>query len=373
LKKNDVIGVYQDRPPEAFSSLFSKMSSHMNKTVDKSSFEEMPVPFNPSDYRGMQVLITGGLGFLGSNLALRLVELGAHVIILDGLLEGLGANWFNIQTIREQVQVVEANIGDQHALKTCVPRQDIIFNIGMQPSHLLSMEKPLYDVETNVLSQVRFLEGLRAMNPQSRVLYVGSRAQFGRVEELPITEQTLPNPRDVYAVSKQAVEWYHFQYAAICGLRITALRLGNTYGPRHQMQHSQYGVQNYLIRLALEGKEIQVYGDGKQMREMIYVDDAVDAFLRLAMFDHCAGETYCIGARERVSFLHLVDAIIRSCGSGSYRQVPWPQDRESIEVGDVMTDDSKLRAHTQWEPQISLEQGLEKTIVFYREHRRHYW
>lgn len=329
--------------------------------------------YHSSDYTGMRVLITGGLGFLGSNLALRLVESGAHVTLLDGLLDGLGANWFNIQPIRERVHVVEADVGDQLAAKTCTEGQDVIFNIAMQPSHLLSMERPLYDVETNVLSQVRFLEGLRAANPRARVVYVGSRAQFGRVDDFPITERTLPNPRDVYAVSKQAVEWYHFQYSTICGLRVTSLRLGNTYGPRHQMQHAQYGVQNYLIRLALEGEEIQVFGDGAQTREMIFVDDVIDAFLRLGTLDPCIGQFYCIGAKERVSFLELVQAIIKACGSGTCRHVPWPQERASIEVGDVMTDDSKLRAHTEWEPKVSLEQGLEKTVAFYREHREHYW
>jgi len=324
-------------------------------------------------YRGKRVLITGGLGFLGSNLAIRLVELGASVAIIDGLLKGLGGNWYNIEPVRDRVEVTVAPLGDQRAARGCVEGQEIIFNIAMQSSHLASMERPLYDVETNVVSQVRFLEVLRSCNPEVRVVYVGSRAQFGKVDRLPITEKTLPNPRDVYAVSKQAVEWYHFQYASICGLRVSSLRLGNAYGPRHQMRHAQYGAQNYILRLALEGEEIQVYGEGGQLREMLYVDDAVEALLRLGATDQAVGEVYCIGALERISFLDLVKAIIKACGSGSYRHVPWPRNRESIEVGDVVTDDTKLRTHTGWEPKIPLEEGLRRTVDFYRAHRRHYW
>jgi UDP-glucose 4-epimerase len=324
-------------------------------------------------YAGKRVLITGGLGFLGSNLAIRLVQLGSKVTLLDGLLEGLGGNWFNIEPVRDKVEVVVANLADRQRVDPCVRGQDVVFNIAMQPSHLASMDNPLYDVQTNVLSQVHFLESLRAHNPEARVLYVGSRAQFGRVAVFPINEDTPPNPRDVYAVSKQAVEWYHFQYASICGLQVTSLRLGNTYGPRHQMRHAQYGVQNYLIRLAMEGKEITVYGDGHQVRELLYVEDAVEAMLRLARHDGCIGEVYCIGALERVSFLELVQSIIRAAGSGSYRHVPWPREREIIEVGDVRTDDSKLRGDTGWAPKVSLEQGLGQTVEFYRAHRERYW
>jgi UDP-glucose 4-epimerase len=324
-------------------------------------------------YEGKRVLITGGLGFLGSNLAIRLVALGSRVTLLDGLLEGLGGNWFNIDPIRDRVTVVVAHLADAEKVEPCVADQDVIFNIGMQPSHVTSMKRPLYDVESNVLAQVRFLENLRARNPQARVLYVGSRAQFGRVTEFPITEATPLDPRDVYAVSKQAVEWYHFQYANICGLQVTSLRLGNTYGPRHQMRHAEYGVQNYLIRLAMEGQEISVYGDGHQVREMVYVDDSVEAMLQLARHDGCIGETYCIGALERISFLELVKAIIRACGSGSYGHVEWPREREVIEVGDVRTDDGKLRGDTGWIPRVSVPDGLQRTVAFYRAHREHYW
>jgi len=324
-------------------------------------------------YRGKRVLITGGLGFLGSNLAIRLVELGSHVTILDGLLEGLGGNWFNIEPVRDKVEVAVAHLGAGEIVDPCLKGQEVIFNIAMQPSHMASMERPLYDVETNVLSQVRFLESLRAHNPEARVLYVGSRAQFGRVVAFPITEDTPLNPRDVYAVSKQAVEWYHFQYANICGLQVTSLRLGNTYGPRHQMRHAEYGVQNYLTRLAMDGKEILVYGEGHQVREMLYVDDAVEAMLQLAHHDGCIGEVYCIGAIERISFLELVRAIIEASGFGSYRHVPWPKEREIIEVGDVRTDDAKLRGDTGWAPRVPLPLGLRMTVDFYRAHREHYW
>jgi UDP-glucose 4-epimerase len=202
-------------------------------------------------YRGQKILITGGLGFIGSSLAIRLLEFGAQVTLLDGLIPDLGANYYNIESIKDRVDVVESDLGDRLAVDPLVKGKDLVFNIGMHSCHLKSMTDPLFDLQTNVLPQVHFLESLRFHNPQTRVIYIGTRAQFGQALTIPITEDTPPNPKDIYAASKQAVEWYHLLYQKICGLRVTSLRLGNTYGPRHQMHHPQYGVQNFLIRLAL--------------------------------------------------------------------------------------------------------------------------
>ncbi|NVM23626.1 MAG: GDP-mannose 4,6-dehydratase [Desulfobacterales bacterium] len=324
-------------------------------------------------YEKKKVLITGGLGFLGSNLAIRLVDLGASVTLYDGLIPDLGGNFFNIEPIKEKVRPVTANIGDRSTMDQHVRNQDIIFNIGMHSCHLDSMENPVFDIQTNVVPQINFLESLRHHNPRSRVVYVGTRAQYGRVENPPITETTPLNPMDIYAASKQAVEWYHMLYGKICGLRPTSLRLGNTYGPRHQMRHAKYGVQNYLIRLALDGQQIQVFGDGSQKREMIYVDDITECLLLLGENDQCIGEVYAIGTTERVTFLELVQEIIRACDSGSYTHAPWPEDRKQIEVGDVVTDYGKLSAHTGWSPSIPLSQGLKITADYYRRNKEHYW
>ncbi len=324
-------------------------------------------------YNNKNVLITGGLGFLGSNLAIRLVELGASVTLYDGLIADLGANLFNIEPIKDKVQVVTANIGDRTVMDGHVGNQDIIFNVGMHSCHLDSMKDPVFDIETNVTPQVNFLESLRYNNPEARVIYIGTRAQYGRVDNPPITETSPLNPMDIYSVSKQAVEWYHMLYAKICGLCPTSLRLGNTYGPRHQMRHAKYGVQNYLIRLALDNQQIEVFGDGNQKRELIYVDDIVECLLLLGEKAECVGEVYAIGAQESVTFLELVEEIIKACGSGSYTHVPWPKDREIIEVGDVVTDYSKLTAHIGWAPSTSLSDGLRMTAEYYRKYREHYW
>lgn len=324
-------------------------------------------------YAGRRVLITGGLGFLGSNLAIRLVELGAAVTLYDGLIPRLGANFFNIEPVKEDVHLVIADVGDRPAMDHHVRGQDVIFNIGMHACHLDSMSDPVFDLETNVVPQVQFLESLRHNNPQARVIYVGTRAQFGHVEHPPITEHSPLHPMDVYAASKQAVEWYHMLYQKICGLRPTSLRLGNTYGPRHQMRHAKYGVQNYLLRLALDNEPIQIYGDGTQQRELLYVDDVVECFLLLGENEQCANQVYAIGTEDRVSFLALVQAIIKACGSGRYTHVPWPEDRKAIEVGDVITDFSKLTAHTNWTPSTPLSVGLKQTADFYRQYKRHYW
>ena len=324
-------------------------------------------------YAGKEVLITGGLGFLGSNLAIRLVELGAFVTLYDGLISGLGGNFFNIDPIKDRVNLAVADVGDRWAMDRHVGYQNIIFNIGMHSSHLDSMIDPVFDIETNVVPQIYFLESVRQYNPEVRVVYIGSRAQFGRVEEPPITERSPLNPMDIYAASKQAVEWYHMLYDKICGLRATSLRLGNTYGPRHQMKHAKYGVQNYLMRLALDNQEIEIYGDGSQTRELLYVDDVIESLLLLGENERCMGEVYAIGTEERVSFLDLVKEIIRACGSGSYTHAPWPEDRKAIEVGDVITDFTKLTAHTGWMPSTALSDGLKKTAEYYRRFKQHYW
>lgn len=324
-------------------------------------------------YTGKKILITGGLGFIGSTLAIRLLELGAKVTLLDGLIPELGANYFNIESIKDRVDVVETELGDRSAVDLQVKGKDLIFNIAMHSCHLKSMTDPLFDLQTNVLPQVQFLESLRFNNPQARVIYIGTRAQFGQALTIPITENTPPNPKDIYAASKQAVEWYHLLYQKICGLRVTSLRLGNTYGPRHQMRHAQYGVQNYLVRLALEDQEIKIFGDGSQKREMIYIEDIVSCLLRLGEKPQCVDQVYCVGSAESITFLELVEAIIKACGTGRFVHAPWPEDRKSIEVGDVVTDFSKLTAHTGWRPTTLLAEGLLKTAEFYRKNRRHYW
>ena len=324
-------------------------------------------------FSGKKILITGGLGFLGSTLAIRLVELGAEVTLLDGLIPDLGANFFNIEPVKDRVKVVIANLADRAATDYYVKAKDLIYNIGMHSCHLESMTNPVYDLETNVIPQVRFLESLRACNPQTRVVYIGTRAQYGQALTIPITEETPPNPKDIYAASKQAVEWYHLLYNKISGLQVTSLRLGNTYGPRHQMRHPKYGVQNFLIRLALEDQEIKVFGDGSQKREMIYVDDVVDGLLLLGEKEACLNEVYSIGSAEAITFVELVQAIIEACGSGRYVHASWPEERKTIEVGDVVTDFSKLTAHTGWKPTTLLAAGLQKTVEYYRLFRERYW
>jgi UDP-glucose 4-epimerase len=324
-------------------------------------------------YSGKKILITGGLGFIGSTLAVRLVEVGAQVTLVDGLIPDLGANYFNIESIKDRVRVVEADLGDRSTIDSLVKGKDLIFNIGMHSCHLKSMTDPPFDLQTNVLPQINFLESLRFHNPQVRVIYIGTRAQFGQALTIPITEDTPPNPKDIYAASKQVVEWYHRLYQKICGLRVTSLRLGNTYGPRHQMRHAQYGVQNFLIRMALEDQEIKIFGDGSQKREMIYIEDIVSCLLLLGEKQQCVDQVYCVGSAESITFLQLVEAIIRACGTGRFIHAPWPEDRKSIEVGDVVTDFSKLTEHTGWRPTTRLSEGLKKTVEFYRKNRQHYW
>lgn len=328
---------------------------------------------NDNFFSGKRVLITGGLGFIGSSLAIKLIDLNAEVTLLDGIIPNLGANFFNIEPIKNKVEVVIANLSDRSSTDYHVRNKDIIFNIGMHSSHLDSMKDPLFDLNTNVAPQLSFLESIRHNNPKVRIIYIGSRAQFGKVSSFPINEMTPLFPADIYAAGKQVVEWYHFLYSNICGLQSTSIRLGNTYGPRHQMKHAKYGVQNYLLRLAIDGEEIQIFGSGKQLREMIYIDDTIEALLKLAINDKTINNYYCIGTDETVTFLELVKQIISAAGSGRYRHVDWPEERKIIEVGDVRTDFSKLKKDTGWSPQISLNEGLKMTAEYYKKHKKYYW
>jgi len=324
-------------------------------------------------YRGKKVLITGGLGFLGSSLAIALVDLGAQVLLVDALLPLYGGNPFNIEGIKESVEVHIADIRDSEAMNRLVQGQEIIFNLAAQVSHLDSMTDPLLDVDINARGNLVLLEACRRFNPRVKVVYAGTRGQYGRPVETPVREDHPMRPTDIYGVNKAAAEQYHFLYKEICGLRSVSLRINNTYGPRHQMKHAKYGTLNWLIRLAMEEKEIKVYGDGSQLRDYNYVDGVTEAFLLVGASNEADGGAFNLGGGEPIRFLDLVMAIIETVGSGSYECVPWPQERLVIEVGDYVADYSKISRLLGWTPKVSLAEGLTKTVKFYRKNWRHYW
>ena len=324
-------------------------------------------------YTNKRVLITGGLGFIGSNLAHRLVELGAEVLLVDSLVPDYGGNRFNIHGIEDRVRVNVADVRDPHAMNALVPGQDVIFNLAGQVSHLDSMTDPFTDLEINVRSQLFILEACRHHNPEATIVYAGTRQQYGRPRYLPLDEEHRNRPLDINGVNKMAGEWYHLVYHTAYGLRTCSLRLTNTYGPRQLMKHNRQGFIAWFIRLAVEGKEIQVYGDGRQRRDLTFVDDVVDAFLRAGASEKAIGEVFNLGGLEPISLIDLAHLIVEMAGQGSVRLVPWPPERKRIDIGDVFCSYAKIERTLGWRPKVPLREGLARTIAYYREHWRHYW
>jgi UDP-glucose 4-epimerase len=323
-------------------------------------------------YRGRRVMITGGLGFIGSNLARRLAELGADILLVDSLIPDYGGNLFNIAGIEDRVRVNVADIRQASTMNYLVQGQQIIFNIAGQVSHIDSMRDPHTDLEINCRSQLTLLEACRHYNPDAKVVYASTRQIYGRPAFLPVTEQHLVRPTDVNGINKAAGEYYHLVYNNVFHVRAASLRLTNVYGPRQLIKHNRQGFIAWFIRLALEGKEIQVFGDGSQVRDFVYVDDAVDAFLRAGMCDSCNGETFNVGGDEHIAHRELVTLLVELAGSGRYRFVDWPLDKKAIDIGSFYADSTLFKDATGWSPAVSLREGLARTLAYYRQHMQHY-
>jgi UDP-glucose 4-epimerase len=319
-------------------------------------------------YRGRAVLITGGLGFIGSNLARALVSLGADVLLVDSLIPDYGGNLFNIDGIADRVRVNVADIRQQSTMNYLVRDRDIIFNLAGQVSHIDSLRDPYTDLEINCRSQLTVLEACRNHNPRVKVVFAGTRQVYGRPDSLPVTEQHLVRPTDINGINKAAGEYYHLVYNNVFGVRACSLRLTNIYGPRQLIKHNRQGFVAWFIRLAIEDKTIEIYGDGTQVRDFVYVDDAADAFLRAGASNACNGEVFNVGGDRPISHRDLTSLLLRVSGSGRVRYVEWPPDKKAIDVGSVYADSSKLMQATGWRQTIGLEEGLRRTVAFYRTH-----
>jgi len=323
-------------------------------------------------YRDRPVLITGGLGFIGSNLARQLVALGARVLIVDSLIPDYGGNLFNISGIEDRVRVNIVDIRQQSTMNDLVCGHDVIFNLAGQVSHIDSMQDPSTDLDINCRGQLCVLEACRRNNTSVKVVFAGTRQIYGRADTLPVTEDHLVRPTDVNGINKAAGEYYHLVYNNVFGIRACSLRLTNVYGPRQLIKHSRQGFAGWFIRLALENREIQIFGDGTQLRDFFYVDDAVDAFLRAGADDVSNGEVFNVGGREPITHGDLVELMIRLAGSGRFRCVAWPPDKKAIDIGDFYADSSKIRSTLGWQPVTPLAEGLRRTFEFYRAHLDQY-
>jgi UDP-glucose 4-epimerase len=316
-------------------------------------------------------LITGGLGFIGSNLARRLVSLGAQVLLVDSLIPKYGGNLFNIAGIEDSVRVNISDVRDEFSMSHLVQGQDYLFNLAGQTSHMDSMTDPYPDLDINCRSQLAILEACRKHNPQARVVFASTRQIYGKPQYLPVDERHLLQPVDVNGINKMAGEWYHILYARVYGLRTCALRLTNTIGPRMRICDARQTFLGIWIRLLLEGKPIEVWG-GEQLRDFTDVEDAVDAFLAAAASDAATGQVFNLGGPPAVSLKQVAELLVAINGGGEYVLRSYPAERKRIDIGDYYADYSLIRATLGWEPRTPLADTLTRTLSFYRKNLRHY-
>ncbi len=323
-------------------------------------------------YRGKRVLVTGGLGFIGSNLVRRLVKAGASVTVIDATYPDQGANLFNLKGFLDEIVLVVSDIGNLEEISSYLVDQEIIFNLASSTSHIGSMQDPIKDLERNCLSQLRFLRAVRELSPGARIIYTGSRSQYGTPLYQPMDEDHPTRPVDINGIHKCTVEEYHRLFHHLSYIRFTSLRLTNVFGPRHQMLHDGHGFLNWFIRKALAGEDILVFGDGTQERDFLYVEDAVEALLLAGVSSECEGEVYNVASEIPVSVAEAAKAVADMAGV-KWKCVPYPQERLSIEPGSVRLSSRKLRETTGWSPHHTFLEGLEKTMEFYRRHGHRYF
>jgi UDP-glucose 4-epimerase len=320
-----------------------------------------------------RVLITGGAGFIGANLALRLVELGARVTIVDSLVPEYGGTLHNLIPIEDRVRINIADVRDQHSMNYLVQGQDYLFNLAGQNSHLDSMRDPFTDLEINCRSQLSILESCRKHNQQIKIVYASTRQIYGKPDYLPVDERHILRPVDVNGINKMAGEWYHILYNNVHGIRACALRLTNTYGPRMRVKDARQTFLGIWLKRVIDGEPIQVWGDGLQIRDFTYVDDCVEALLLAAVTPGADGQIFNLGSDETINLRDLAALVVDCAGTGSYEIIAFPADRKPIDIGDYYGDYRLIQGRLGWRPQIGLREGLQRTLAFYRANREHYW
>lgn len=326
-----------------------------------------------AQYAGKAALVTGGLGFIGSNLTIRLVEAGADVTVVDARVPESGANEFNLDGVASSVRIERVDVRDRAAIDTLVADRDVLFQLAGHVSHVESMTDPVSDLELNCHAQLALLEAWRNVNPGARFVFAASRQQYGRPVYLPLDEQHPLVPVDVNGIHKTAAEAALLLYTRVYGLAGCSLRLTNTYGPRMQMRHPRQGFIPWFVRLALDDACIELYGGGLAVRDFNYVDDVVDALLLVGSDPRAVGEVFNLGHPKPATLRTFAETLIDVAGTGSLAEVPFPEDRARIDIGSVYADFTKIRLRLGWEPRVDLRDGLARMVAYYREHRGHYW
>lgn len=324
-------------------------------------------------FENSNILITGGLGFIGSSLARRLVHLNAKITLVDSLIPQYGGNLFNIHDIEDNVTINITDVRDPYAMAYLVQGQDFLFNLAGQTSHIDSMTDPLTDLNINASAQLSILEACRKHNPNIKIIFASTRQLYGKPEYLPVDEKHSIRPVDVNGINKLAGEWYHLLYNNIYQIQACALRLTNTYGPGMRVKDARQTFLGIWIRNLIEGKPIQVFGDGAQLRDFNYVDDTVEALLRAAVDPSANGEVFNLGSSEYINLKDLAELMVTLHGNSNYELVPFPSDRKAIDIGDYYSDYSKIYQTLGWSPSISLREGLRKTLAYYVQYSSYYW
>ena len=322
-------------------------------------------------YRGLNILITGGLGFIGSNLAIRLVELGANVLIVDSMIPAYGGNPFNVAPVRDRLTINYSDIRDQHSLPFLIRDQDLIFSLAGQVSHLDSMTDPMPDLEINCQSQLALLEACRHHHPGAKIVFASTRQLYGRPQYLPVDENHPLVPVDVNGINKLAAEMYYSLYHQVYGIHTVSLRLTNTYGPRMDLRNDRKGFAGIFLRQAILGETIRLFGTGEQRRDFNYVDDVVEALLIAGQKTELAGNVFNLGNEEHHSLSEFVTTLQQFTDFKS-ECVPFPPDRERIDIGDYYGSYQKFHEATGWRPQVKLATGLQRSVAFFQEHRQQY-
>ncbi len=324
------------------------------------------------EFEGKRILVTGGLGFLGSNIIHKLAKAGAALTVVDSLDPRYGGNLFNVAGLEDTIRIVKGDIRDGALMEQLVTGQAYIFNLAAQASYIDSNRIPFEDLDVNCRGPLVVLEACRKKNRDAKVVFASSRMVLGRIIQNPVSEDHPTRPLSLYGIHKLTAEKYHLMYSKNHGIRTVVLRLTNPYGERQQVKHDKYCLPGWFMRCAMEDREIPIFGDGKQLRDYVYVTDAADAFLLAAASDETDGEVFNCGAGESHEFREMVEAVVQAVGRGKVVHAPWPEDYENIETGDFRVDVTKLRATTGWRPRVEFREGISRMVEYYKRHLKEY-
>jgi len=324
-------------------------------------------------YKNSSVLITGGLGFIGSNLAIKLVECGAKVTIVDSMIQEYGGNLFNINPVKKKVNVNFCDITDVNAMEYIIREQEYIFHLAGQVCHIMSFTNPYRDIDYNITGSVILLEACRKYNKNVKIVYTGTRGQYGAAIKLPVNEEAPTNPKGIYEITNLTAEKIFKVYNDNHNIKSILTRLTNVYGPRSQMKSNKYGVANWFIRLGIDGQTIPLFGDGKIKRDFIYIDDVINTLMLLPLHDNCFGEIFNIGHNHISNFVELAKIIISICKSAKIEFTSFSEERKKQEPGDFYSDIRKIKKFIGWLPEISLYDGVLHTIEYYKKFKKYYW